>query len=158
MGSPGTADASRATMKTTPAVLAMLLATASAPAFAATGTLPLPKDAKLVGETSVTEIRAFPEEVRTNAGARTVEEAQGVAGRDRLYETDDRYAAVVSFFDKTLREDRFTVKNRSVTRTSTTWSLRRPDGSIARLAVRNTRPTTIEWVTARAAAGTGRPR
>jgi hypothetical protein len=146
-------------MKTTPALVALLLAMTSAPALAATTAQPpLPKGSKLVGETSVTEIRAFPEEVRTPGGAHTVEEAQGDAGRDRLYETDDKYAAAVSFFDKTLREDRFAVRNRTVTRTSTTWSLRRPDGSVARLAVRNTRPTTIEWVTARAAAETGRPR
>lgn len=146
-------------MKTTAALVAVLLAMASAPALAATATQPpVPKDSKLVGETTVTEIRAFPEEVQTKAGARTVEEAQGVAGRDRLYETDDKYAAAVSYFDKTLREDRFTVRNRTVTRTSTIWSLKRPDGSVARLAVRNTRPTTIEWVTARAAAATGRQR
>ncbi len=149
----------RGDMKKMPAVLAVLLATASAPVFAAaTAPLPLPKGSKLVGETSVTEIRAFPEEVRTKEGTRTAEEAQGVAGRDRLYETDDKYAAAVSFFDRALREDRFTVRSRTATRTSTMWSLRRPDGSVARLAVRNTRPTTIEWITARAAAETGRPR
>jgi hypothetical protein len=146
-------------MQTTAALVAVVLAMASAPALAAAAAqMPLPKGSKLVGETSVTEIRAFPEEVRTKEGARTVEEAQGVAGRDRLYETDDKYAAAVSFFDKTLREDRFNVKGRTVTRTSTIWSLRSPDGSVARLAVRNTRPTTIEWVTARAASETRRPR
>lgn len=148
-------------MKTTMAALvAVLVAMASAPALAApaAAALPLPKGSQLVGETSVTEIRAFPEEMRTKEGARTVEEAQGVAGRDRLYETGDKYAAAVSFFDKTLREDRFSVKDRTVTRTSTIWSLRSPDGSVARLAVRNTHPTTIEWITARAASETRRPR
>ena len=146
-------------MKTLPALLAVVLATASASALAAPpASPPVPNGSKLVGETSVTEIRAFPEEVRAKGGARTVEEAQGVAGTDRLYETEDKYPAAVSFFDKTLREDRFDVKGRSVTRTSTTWSLRSPDGSIARLAVRNTNPTTIEWVTARAASETRRQR
>lgn len=146
-------------MKKMPALLAVALATASASVLAAAGASPpVPSGSKLVGETSVTEVRAFPEEVRTKGGERTVEEAQGVAGTDRLYETDDKYPAAVSFFDKTLREDRFTVKGRTVTRTSTIWSLRSPDGGIARLAVRNTRPTTIEWVTARAASESRRPR
>lgn len=146
-------------MKTTAALVAVLLAMASGPALAATAAqLPVPTGSKLVGEMSVTEIRAFPEEVRTKGGARTVEEAQGVAGTDRLYESNDKYPAAVSFFDKTLRDDRFNVKGRTVTRTSTIWSLRAPDGTVARLAVRNTHPTTIEWVTARAASETKRPR
>lgn len=146
-------------MKKTIALTAMVLVAGAAPAFAATAAQPpVPNGSKLVGEASVTEIRAFPEEVKTAAGPRGVEEAQGVAGTDRLYEAPEKYPAAVSFFDKTLAQDRFTVNARTVTRTSTYWSVKEPDGTIGRLAVRNTTPTTIEWVTARAASETSTPK
>jgi hypothetical protein len=147
-------------MKRAIALGTLLLVTAAAPALAAPATqpLPLPKGSTLVGEASVTEIRAFPEERKTKGGTRVVEEAQGVRGVDRLYETPEKYPDAVFYFDKALRRERFLVHDRTVTRTSTVWALTRPDGGIARLAVRNTKPTTFEWIAAVAATKPPSPR
>ena len=135
------------------AALVLALATTTLPALAAVQPLPQPKDATLVGTTRVTEIREFPEETQTKTGPRAVEEAQGVQGSDQLFETRGTYGATVAFFDRSLRGAQFTIDRRTTTRTSTAWSLKRADGSVARLAVRNTNPTTFEWVTVSGAAG-----
>ena len=67
------------------AVLAASIA--GGPALAATPPLPVPKDTKLVGATSVAEIREFPEEAQARGSSHVVEEAQAVRGLDQLYET-----------------------------------------------------------------------
>lgn len=139
-------------MKKMLGVVVLVLTAAAVPAFGAMAAqLPVPNGSSLVGEASVTEIRAFPEEVHNKGGSRAVEEAQGVAGIDRLYESPESYSAAVSFLDRALAQDHFEVKARTVTRTSTIWSIKQPDGSSGRVAVRNTKPTTIEWVGAAAA-------
>jgi hypothetical protein len=126
---------------------ALVITATALSAAAAVQSLPQPKDAALVGTTAVTEIREFPEEAQTKAGPRAVEEAQGVQGSDQLFETHGTYGATVAFFDHSLKGQQFTVDRRTAGKTSTVWSLKRPDGSVARLAVRNTNPTTFEWVT-----------
>ncbi|MGI0151177.1 MAG: hypothetical protein ACREC5_04485 [Thermoplasmata archaeon] len=91
------------------------------------------------------EIRAFPEEARSG---RTVEAAVGVEGADRVYQTKDSYDHTVTFFDRTLARDGFQITHHTTTQTATIWSLHAPDGSPARVAVRNTNPTTIEVLAA----------
>lgn len=142
-------------MKKAMALTVAFIASSAIPAMAASQPLPVPKDAKLVGTATLAEIREFPEETQTKAGPRGLEEAQGVHGTDRLYETDSAYADAVSFLDQVLKDEHFVVHRRTTTRTSTLWTLSRPDGTAARLAVRNTKPTTVEWVTALEATETG---
>lgn len=113
--------------------------------------LPLPPRTTLVGSTSVGEVRELPEEVQTRGRERAVEEEKGGRAVDRLYQTGTSYAGTVAFFDRTLPNRAFAVERQTTATTATVWSLERADGSPARLAVRNTSPTTIEWVAAKAA-------
>jgi hypothetical protein len=129
--------------------MTVALALAPTAAVAAGQALPVPANALLVGVTNVLEIREFPEESLTVTGAPGIEETLQMEGTDRLYETPSSYGATVAFFDRTLVEGHFAVIHRTTTHTATVWSLGAPDGDPARLAVRNTRPTTIECVTAR---------
>jgi hypothetical protein len=128
--------------------VALALAAPTA-AVAAGRALPVPANALLVGVTTVLEIREFPEESHTVTGAPGIEETRRMEGIDRLYETPDSYAAAVAFFDRALTDRHFAVIHRTGAHTATVWSLGAPDGTPARLAVRNTNPTTIECLTAR---------
>ena len=145
-------------MKTTLVLLSMGIATVALPAFAANQpSFPTPANAKLVGETVIGEIREFPEQTQSKGGAGSVQEAQGIQAEDRLYETSDSYAAAVGYFDKNLVRDKFTVDSREVTHTSTVWSLKGANGNVARLAVRNTSPTTVEWIVAKSETSSSNP-
>ncbi len=128
------------------AILGLALTTPVA-ALAANSALPLPAHATLIGMTAVSEIRQFPEENASGNKAGAAE-TQHVQGADRLFETTDSYPATVVYFDHNLGERHFVVRHRVATHTSTVWALSGPDGSPARLAVRNTNPTTFEWVSA----------
>ena len=109
-----------------------------------------PDDARLVGSSSLDEIRALPE-----LGAGSLEAARpareklvGVAGVDRVFTTDRSFADTVGYFDSHLRHGGYHSRGRVERAGATAWIVRRPDGSIAEVAVRNTTPTTIEIVEA----------
>jgi hypothetical protein len=110
-------------------------------------TIAVPAGAVLVGTAAVTEIRAFPEEVRSTAASpQMVEAAAGAEGFDRMYESALSYPATVTFFDDTFKREGFTCSDRTVTPTATVWSVKGSDNQPARVAVRNTNPATIEIV------------
>jgi len=101
----------------------------------------------------VTQIRAFPEEFVGNKGRPvTAEAAIGVNGTDTLYQTDLPYSDAVSFFDDSLSRGGFTVTERTNGPGGTFWSVRSADGSPGRVAVRDSKPTTVEIIRAHAAA------
>jgi hypothetical protein len=104
--------------------------------------VPVPPGSTLSGTTSVSEIRAFPEESKSG----TVEAAVGVAGADSVYEAGKSYADTVSFYDQSLKSSCFGIDKRTPGQTSTIWSVHTPSGVPARIAVRNTHPPTVEIV------------
>lgn len=119
-----------------------------AAAFAADGSLiQPPPDAKLVGRSVVDEIRAFPE---LGSGMKTLsakphkEKLVGVAGIDRVFTTDRSFGDTVSYFDQKFKATGYKIDARVETPSSTAWTVKRPDGTVANAVVRNTTPTTIE--------------
>ncbi len=126
---------------------AILVAALLVPALAVAaprGQLDPPPGATLLGELQVTEIHEFPE-MRV-ASVMPVESALAVTASDRLYQLGGTYAESVSAFDGMVARPGFRRIARSVTRTATAWTLRRPDGSLATAIVRDTRPVTLEIV------------
>jgi hypothetical protein len=131
-----------ATMRLT---LLMLLAGAGTRAAAPPGDEALiktPPDARLAGTSTIQEIRAFPE--MGSKGKAQAAKLVGIDGVDRMYETDRSFADTVSFFDQEFKQPGFQVQARAVTASATSWTVKRPDGTVANAAVRNTRPTTFE--------------
>jgi hypothetical protein len=112
--------------------------------------IPVPQGAgaTLVGSAAASEIRAFPEEdQRAKGGAHPmVETAVGTSGSDRLYDSNLSYADAVGFFDRTFAGPGYQPPQRTTTKTSTLWSEHFANGEVARVAVRNTNPTTIEII------------
>ena len=109
--------------------------------------VPTPDGARLIGQSSVDEIRAFPE-----LGAKTLdggselarEKLVGVAGIDRAFSTEASYDDTVGWFDARLKHGGYRIRSRVSAPGTTAWIARRPDGSVAEVAVRNTTPTTFE--------------
>jgi hypothetical protein len=115
-----------------------------------------PLDATLVGTSVVDEIRAFPE---MGGRAANKEEAQaekmlGVQGIDRMFQTNRSFGDTVLYFDQQFKLPGYQVMARVDTPSATAWTVRRPDGGVANAVVRNTSPTTLEIVEARAPAAT----
>lgn len=110
----------------------------------------VPSGAKLIGSTSTTEVRSFPE-----LAPKSTENTQLVGARavDQVYEAKKSYKDTVSFYDQLVKSGQADQLRRTVTRTSTGWMLQLPDGTLENVVVRNTQPTTIETVKATAAAG-----
>jgi hypothetical protein len=113
----------------------------------------VPTGAKLVGSTSATEVRTFPEMSKNKSTTPIV----GARAVDRVYETSKPYKTTVGYFDKLVKNGDAERLQRTVTKTATAWSLKMPDGTIQNVVVRNTKPTTIETVKAVGAAGTIAP-
>lgn len=135
----------------------LLVGSMAMPALAATDAPPVPANSQLVGTISVSQIRQFPEQRQTKNGTSAVEETQKVNGIDKLYETKTSYTDSVSFLDKALKDQHFVVNAKTTTKTSTLWDLSEQNGDPAAVAVRNTSPTTIEWITVRGQSSTSKP-
>src|SRR5579885_1334256 len=110
----------------------------------ASGRLTIPLNSRLLGTASLGEIREFPEERQQSNIQRVV----GVEATDQSYESDRSYGDVVAFFDREFQGGGFQLQERTVRPHSTLWTVKRPDGMLARVAVRNTTPTTFEVVEA----------
>lgn len=102
----------------------------------------VPPNAKLVGTSEVDEIRQFPEQ----KSGKPMERIVGVTAIDRVYESERPYADAVKFFDQEFQRAGYQQTSRTVTSSATAWVVRRPDGNVANVIVRNTSPTTIEAV------------
>jgi hypothetical protein len=114
------------------------------------GKIPIPAKTSLVASVAVREVRAFPEDTSGDANG----EAIAVEGIDRKYVTSQSYRDTVRFFERSLAKTGFEAKPRMTTRTTTVWTVRCPGGETAHVAVRDTRPTTVEVIeTSRSATG-----
>jgi hypothetical protein len=114
--------------------------------------LGVPAGARLVGTAQLDEVRDFPEtNRRRRESVHTEDLVAAGAVVDRVYETAQPYAGAVAWFDAEVERGRARLLSRTVTRTATSWELRLPDGTLQNVAVRNTRPTTIETVAGAAA-------
>jgi hypothetical protein len=102
----------------------------------------VPPNARLIGTSEVDEVRQFPEQ---KAG-KPMERIVGVSALDRVYEVEKPYADAVKFFDTQFQQKGFQQMSRTMTPTSTAWVVRRPDGNVANVIVRNTTPSTVEAV------------
>jgi hypothetical protein len=129
---------------------ALLLAMATSVSAAPPGQklpppLPLPPGATPVAETTIDELRAFPEMLATSEGQKAADAHRlvGEAGVDRLYQTTGRYQEAVQFYDQRLKMPEFRLAARTETPMSTAWAVQRKDVR-ANIVVRNTSPTTIE--------------
>lgn len=63
---------------------------------------------------------------------------------DRMFRSSGSYADLVRFYDRTLQQRRVDIVSRQVRPDGVTFTLRRPDGQLATVMVRNSRPPTIE--------------
>lgn len=126
-------------------------------ATSAGGFIEVPESAKLVGSSVVDEIRSFPE---LGKGMKTIQKEHlvGVAGVDRLFESERSFDETVAFFDHQLKSGGNRVRERVATPSAVVWSVKRPDGNVANAVVRNTRPTTIELTEVGEASTTMPPR
>ncbi len=116
------------------------------------GKIPIPAKTSLVASVAVREVRAFPEELMSNSGDASGE-AIALEGVDRTYATGQSYRDTVRFFERSLATNGFEASPRMTTRTATVWTVRCPGGETAHVAVRDTRPTTVEVIeTSRSAA------
>jgi hypothetical protein len=113
-----------------------------------TGVFQLPEGTTMTSSVAVGEIRAFPEEVDQTSGAGTT--ALAVGGTDRVYQSTTKYRDAVGFFDELLSKNGFQATHRKATTTATLWTVQAPGGGVAHVAVRDTKPTTIEIVEANA--------
>jgi hypothetical protein len=113
-----------------------------------TGAFQLPGGTTMTSSVAVGEIRAFPEEVDQTSG--NVEGALAVGGTDRVYQSTTKYRDAVGFFDELLSKNGFQTTHRKATKTATLWAVQSPGGGVAHIAVRDTKPITIEIVEANA--------
>ncbi len=130
-------------MRTQLTVLALALALPLVARAGASALIAPPPDARLVGRSTVDEIRAFPE-IASKAPIVAKEKLVGVEGVDRLFETDRPFADTVAWFDAALRAHGYRMRARVETASATAWTVARADGTPAQVAVRNTTPTSIE--------------
>jgi hypothetical protein len=113
--------------------------------------IPAPPGALLLGSATVMEVRAFPEQ-QVAAGQQQGEMAVGAQATDRAYATDLSYDDAVSFYNDTFKAKNFATTGHEVNENGTFWAVRSPDGTVAKVAVRRTTPTTIEIVSSEKAA------
>lgn len=104
----------------------------------------VPANATLVGKSMIDEIRAFPEMSKSGKQKPQMEKIVGIEGIDRVYQVDRSFADTVSFFDTQVKQQGFQSLARVETPSATAWTVKRPDGSVANVVVRNTNPTTFE--------------
>jgi hypothetical protein len=104
------------------------------------GAIELPSDTSLSASATVSPVRAFPEEAPAPASEPSVQ-----AGVVEVFLNGRPYGEVVDFFERTIGRDGGDLRE-TTTSTATLWSFRRSGGGTAHVAVRNTRPTTIEIV------------
>jgi hypothetical protein len=136
-------------MRRTLKLLSLSLALAAAPlagAAPATHSAPLavPPKALLIGQGQLDQVRELPE-LQEARGDKIVREV-GVAATDRLYESDRSYADTVKFFEHEIDRLNGTILKKNITSTSTAWTVRRPNGKLLDVVVRNTVPPTFEVV------------
>jgi hypothetical protein len=115
-----------------------------------------PPDTKLLGTSTVDEIRAFPEMGIKGLLTGKPEKAKivGVTGVDRIFQTNGSFADTVSYFDGQFKQSGYQVTARLETPSATVWTVKRPDGTVANAVVRNTKPTTFELTEISAMSGT----
>lgn len=116
----------------------------------------IPPGAVPVGKSVVDEVRAFPEMNKGQQKAQT-EKIVGVEGVDRVFQIDRPFADTVAFFDQQFKQSGFKQLARVETQSSTAWTVKRPDGTVANAVVRNTKPTTFELTEAAASEVTLQP-
>jgi hypothetical protein len=116
----------------------------------------VPADAKLVGQAEVAEIRTLPELTQGAEAARKPQAAKvlGVKALDKVYHINKGYQEVVAHFDQQFKQSGYESQARVTTPNSTAWTVQKPDGTIANVVVRNTRPTSFEVIEVQAAAAT----
>jgi hypothetical protein len=111
------------------------------------GGLQLPAGTSLLGSDTLAQIHAFPEEPAGTWGDdRATDTGLGARGTDRVFQSKASYDTVLAYIDRSLAKDGIRSSLRVATDQVTIWSIRSPGGEKLRVAVRNTRPTTIEIV------------
>jgi hypothetical protein len=102
------------------------------------GEIELPSGTFLTASAPVSKVRPFPEEAPAPG-------LDGPDGTDQVFLNGRPYGEVVDFFERTIARDGADLRE-TTTSTATIWSFRRAGSRVAHVAVRNTRPTTIEIV------------
>lgn len=103
-----------------------------------------PAGSFLVGKSEVSELRAFPEmaataEGRAHAASQAVLASHAI---DAVYQSPFAYDETVRFFDDQFAKKHLRVVARTVTETSTAWTVDRGDSTMANVIVRTTTPRT----------------
>ena len=106
--------------------------------------LPTPPNSMMIGQSKVDEIRAFPE--MSGGAPKELEKVVGMAAIDRVFESKSTYPDAVAFYDKQFNQKGYSTLARTVTPSSTAWTIRESSGPVAIAIVRNTSPTTVETV------------
>jgi hypothetical protein len=114
------------------------------PALPVAGAIELPPGVGLVASANLDQVLAFPEEAPPPAGSRP-EARPGVA---RIYDSPRPYGDSVDFVQRAIAKAGCEALQQTSTSTTTVWAARCRDGRVAHIAIRNTRPTTIEVVEA----------
>lgn len=138
-------------MRRTLKLLSLSLVLAATPLAGAAPTtrsapVAVPPKALLIGQSQLDQVRELPE-LQEARGDKIVREV-GVAANDRLYESDRSYADTVKFFEHEIDRLDGTILKKNITSTSTAWTVRRPNGKLIDVVVRNTVPPTFEVVEA----------
>lgn len=118
------------------------LATLALATAARTEEIPTPPGTRLRGTVESDAIRELPELKGARLNRMRDESLSDVHVLDQVYETHSDYDTAVRFYDRALGH--VVVIDRDQARTATGWLSRFDDGTVANIAVRNTRPTTIE--------------
>jgi hypothetical protein len=109
--------------------------------------LELPAGTSLLGSDALAQIHAFPEEPEGTWGDdRAADTGLGARGTDRVFQSKASYDTVLTYIERSIAKDGIRSSLRVATDQVTIWSIRSPGGEKLRVAVRNTRPTTIEIV------------
>jgi hypothetical protein len=127
--------------------LLVLLASVTAAWASPAATIEPPVGAILFGQSELNELRVFPEMAATTEG-RAVASARPLVGTraiDAVYQSPSRYEDTVRFFDEQFAKKKVRVLARTVTETSTSWTVERGDATTANIIVRATAPhITVE--------------
>lgn len=125
-------------------VLSGTLAASGAAWANPTARVDAPNGAFLVGKSEVSELRAFPEMAATAEGRAhaAAHSALGTHAIDAVYQSPLSYDDTVRFFDDQFAKKHLRVVARTVTETSTAWTVERGDSTEANVIVRTTTPRT----------------
>lgn len=116
---------------------------AAPPAWARTsGSIDALSGAVIIGRSDVNEIRAFPEMAATAEGRATAvsHPVLSMHATDAVYQSPLGYDDTVRYFDDQFAHKKLRVIARTVTETSTAWTVQRPDATVANIIVRTTTP------------------